>query len=163
MGIWLGWTSLVYYLDICSSIYGVWQHFLACYIHSTPLLFPLLAVKCWRMEAAGNSLAQSSSCKVGTFAAHNYVSLVIQCIHVYFRLFAALSNTTHVEWDVWGSNGMVVWPLLPAPGSCPWFLFAMSWSRAHMLTCWFSRYPCRYPCIHSRYLQLALISARYDI
>ena len=91
----------------------------SCMLHSTPLLFPLLAVKCWRMEAAGNSLAQSSSCKVGTFAAHNYVSGDIQCIRVYFRLFAALSNTSHVEWDVLGSNGMVVWPLLPAAWVVP--------------------------------------------
>ena len=71
------------------------------------------------MEAAGNSLAQSSSCKVGTFAAHNYVSGDIQC-HVYFRLFAALSNTTHLKWDVWGSNGGL------ATAACAWVVPVVS-------------------------------------
>ena len=71
------------------------------------------------MEAAGNSLAQSSSCKVGTFAAHNYVSGDIQCIHVYFRLPASLSNTTHVMLSGMFGEAMVVWPLLPAAWVVP--------------------------------------------
>ena len=134
----------------------------SCMLHSTPLLFPLLAVKCWRMEAAGNSLAQSSSCKVGTFAAHNYVSGDIQCIHVYFRLPASLSNTTHVMLS--GMFGEAMVHGLATAACC------LGRARGFylqcpglVLTCWFSRYPCRYPSIHSRYLQLALISARYDI
>ena len=164
MGYGLAYYWSTRYLESSFSIYGVTTF--ACMLHSTQLLFPLLTVKCWRMEAAGNSLAQSSSCKVGTLVRttqlYIYISQDTHNVDTLFRLSAALSNTTHVVWDVWGNNGgLATACCCLLPGSCPWFLFAMSWPRADMLTCWFSRYPCRYPSIHSRYLQLALISARY--
>ena len=145
MGIWRGWASLswciTYQIFVIlsisrSSIYGVTTF--ACMLHSTQLLFPLLTVKCWRMEAAGNSLAQSSSCKVGTLVRttqlYIYISQDTHNVDTLFRLSAALSNTTHVVWDVWGNNGgLGTACCCLLPGSCPWFLFAMSWPRAD---CW---------------------------